>query len=67
MGGDRSLTCQFTCMLKGLQYFKESKEKKTKSEKRRIRWKRRRGKYRRVAVKFGFLKQDKKCKNTHGY
>ena len=32
MGGDRSLIDRFTCMLKVLQCFKDSKEKKIKSE-----------------------------------
>ena len=33
-GGDRSLHGMFTCMLTVLQSFKESKEKKTKNEKK---------------------------------
>jgi len=35
---DKSFTGLFTCVLKFLLCFKESKEKKTKNEKRRVRW-----------------------------
>ena len=38
MGGDRSLHSMFTCVLTVLQCLKESKEKKIKNEKRRVRW-----------------------------
>ena len=37
-GSDRSFTVIFMCVLKFLLCFKESKEKKTKNEKRRVRW-----------------------------
>ena len=36
-GRDRSFTGMFMCVLKFFQHFKESKEKKTKNEKRRVR------------------------------
>ena len=37
MGNDKSFHGMFTCVLKFLQHFKESKENKTKNEKRRVR------------------------------
>ena len=59
-------------MLSILQYFKESKEKKTKNEKKRIQGKLRSGKHRREIVFCGFLKQikrkdKKRYKKTHGF
>jgi len=48
--GDRSFHCMFTCVLKSLQCFKESKENKTKSEKRRVRWNTKKWEHRREDI-----------------
>ena len=59
----------FTCVLKVLQCFKESKEKKRKNEKRSTVKHEEVGNIEEmVFVVFGiFLKQSDKIKKTHGY
>ena len=59
----------FTCVLKFLLCFKESKEKKTKNEKRSTVKHEEVGNIEKIVfVVFDiFLKQSKKIKKTHGY
>ena len=47
---DRSFTGIFKCVLRFLQHFKESKEKKTKSGKRRVWWNTKKWEYRRENI-----------------